>query len=242
MRVAALADIHGNLPALEAVLADLEREDVDRVVVAGDTIAGVWPVEVFDMVVRLRAAVVQGNADRHVVTREDSLGPMAAWCADRLGTERLRVVEDWPSTLGLEVDGLGKVLVCHSTPASDELIYTRLTPEDALVDLLGDVDADVVVCGHTHMQYDRLLSNGLRIVNPGSVGMPYEGAPGAYWALLGPDVEHRRSEYDVVSTVQAALALEAPVDEEQLSQLVQPPSADETAAYFESLRSSSGGP
>ena len=59
------------------------------------------------------------------------------------------------------------------------------------------------MCGHTHMQYDRTLSNGLRIVNPGSVGMPYEGRPGAYWALLGPDVEFRRTEYDVEAAVAA---------------------------------------
>jgi putative phosphoesterase len=241
MRIAVLADIHGNLPALQAVLADLEREDVDRVVVAGDTIPGPWPVEVLDTVLRLDPAIVHGNAERHVLTREDRLGPLAPWCAAELGAERLGIVAGWPSTLELEVDGLGTVLVCHSTPASDEPIYTRLTPEDVLDELLGEVDADVMVCGHTHMQYDRRLSNGLRIVNPGSVGMPYQGEPGAYWALLGPDVEHRRSDYDVVSAVQAALELEAPVDEDQLSQLVEPPSAEETAAYFESLRSGSGG-
>jgi putative phosphoesterase len=239
-RFAVLSDIHGNLPALQAVLADLEREDVDRVVVAGDTIPGPWPVEVLDTVLGLDPAIVHGNAERHVLAREDRLGPLAPWCAAELGAERLRIVAGWPSTLELDVDGLGKVLVCHSTPVSDEPIYTRLTPEDALVDLLGDVDADVMVSGHTHMQYDRRLSNGLRIVNPGSVGMPYEGEPGAYWALVGPDVEHRRSDYDVVSAVRAALALEAPVDEEQLSQLVEPPTADETTAYFESLRSGDG--
>jgi putative phosphoesterase len=241
MRIAALADIHGNLPALEAVLADLEREEVDRVVVAGDTIPGPWPIEVLGTVLRLDPAIVHGNAERHVLTREDRLGPLAPWCADQLGADRLRIVAGWPTTLELEVDGLGKVLVCHATPTSDEPIYTYLTPEDTLLELLGDVEADVVLCGHTHMQYDRTLSTGLRIVNPGSVGMPYQGEPGAYWALLGPDVEHRRSEYDVVSAVRAALALDAPVGEERLSQLVEPPSADEAAAYFESVRENEGG-
>ena len=79
------------------------------------------------------------------------------------------------------------LLVCHWTPASDEPIYTRITPENDLLQVLGLVDADMLLCGHTHMQYDRTLSAGLRIVNPGSVGMPYEGRRGAFWAMLGLD-------------------------------------------------------
>jgi putative phosphoesterase len=236
VRVAAISDIHGNLPALVAVIADLEREAVDRVVVAGDTVSGPWPVEVFDTIVRVGAEVVRGNADRHVVEREDSLGQLAPWCADRLGEERLATVASWPLTLELRVDGLGTVLVCHSTPLSDEPIYTRQTPDDELVEVLGDPDADVVLCGHTHMQYDRALSNGLRVVNPGSVGMPYEGAPGAYWALLGPGVEFRKTVYDTGATAEAIRALGAPVQEEVIAYLVDPPGSDETTAYFESLR------
>ena len=135
-----------------------------------------------------------------------------------------------------DIDGLGDVLVCHATPYSDEPIYTRITPDDEVVELLGPLDADVLVCGHTHMQYDRLLSSGLRVVNPGSVGMPYEGRPGAYWALLGPDVEFRRTEYDVVAAVAAIRELRSPVREEQLAQLVDPPTSDATTEYFESLR------
>jgi len=236
VRVAAISDIHGNLPALDAVLADVAAVGVDAIVVAGDTISGPWPVETFDRIAALDAMVVRGNADREVVERSTRFGPLAAWCADRLGEERVRAAADWPLVRELAIEGLGGVLVCHSTPASDEPIYTRITPEAVLQGLLGDVGADVLVCGHTHMQYDRQLSTGLRVANPGSVGMPYEGRPGAYWALLGPDVEFRRSDYDAASATYAIRALRAPVDERLLDQLVHPRSAEETTAYFESLR------
>ncbi len=126
-------------------------------------------------------------------------------------TARRDSVAAWPLTLRARGRGLGRVLVCHSTPTSDDPIYTRITPEDdAARQLLGPVDADVLVCGHTHMQYDRTLTNGLRIVNPGSVGMPYEGKRGAFWALLGADVEFRRTEYDVEAAVAAIGATERP--------------------------------
>ena len=236
MPVAAISDIHGNLPALEAVLADIDREGVDEIVVAGDTAHGPWPAEVLDLLVERRAVCVRGNADREVIERSDRYGPLASWSADRQGERRLAVVRSWPLTVDLSVDGLGSVLVCHSTPSSEDPIYTRITSDAALADLLGPVAADVLVCGHTHMQYDRTLTSGLRVVNPGSVGMPYEGARGAYWALIGPGVEFRRTEYDVEATVAAIEVLEAPIDERMLEQLLDPPDAESTTAYFETLR------
>ena len=89
------------------------------------------------------------------------------------------------------------------------------------------MDADVLVCGHTHMQYDRLLSSGLRVVNPGSVGLPYEGQPGAYWALLGPDVELRRTEYDVEAAVALMRATDDPRVEVIAELMLNPPSREE---------------
>ncbi len=235
MRVAALSDIHGNLPALDAVLADVELEDVDAIVVPGDSVSGPWPAEVFDRLEAVGARIVRGNADRLEGVRAfDS--DQGAWNEERLGGDRLAAVAAWPLTLELGVDGLGSVLVCHSTPVSDEPIYTPLTPDDELIAMLGAVDADVLLCGHTHMQYDRELSSGLRIVNPGSVGLPYEGRRGAFWALLGPDVEFRHSEYDVEKTVSAIRALRAPVEEERLELLVDPVAPDVAAAEFEKLR------
>jgi putative phosphoesterase len=236
VRVAAISDIHGNLPALEAVLAEIDGEAVDEIVVAGDTAHGPWAAEVVDLLVERDARCVRGNADREVVNRSDRFGPLAPWSADRLGERRLGVVAGWPLTLELSSDGLGDVLVCHSTPSSDDPIYTKVTPDEDLVGIFEDVTADVVVCGHTHMQYDRTLSSGLRVVNPGSVGMPYEGAQGAYWALLGPDVEFRRTTYDVEAAVAAIEVLGVPVDGRMLEQLVDPPDSEETTEYFESVR------
>jgi putative phosphoesterase len=235
VRVAAISDIHANLRALEAVLADVERERVDSIVVVGDTVAGPWPVEAFDLVVGADASIVRGNADRAVLERDEQFGRNPPWCADQLGEARLVTVAAWPLTCELEIDGLGRVLVCHSTPTADDPIYTRITPDDVLVDLLGAVDADVLVCGHTHMQYDRTLTNGLRIVNPGSVGMPYEGKAGAYWAVLGDDVEFRRSEYDVQAAVAEIDASDAPV-ERFVEYLLEPRGPVATTEYFESLR------
>ena len=234
MRVAAISDIHGNLPALEAVLADIERENVDVVVVVGDTISGPWPAEVFDLIADVGALVVRGNGDRLALSGGE--GAIGDWSAQRLG-DRRATVATWPLTVELAVEGLGSVFVCHATPTSDELIYTRVTPDNELTQLLANVDADVVVCGHTHIQYDRTLSSGLRIVNPGSVGMPYEGKRGAFWALLGPDVEFRRTEYDVENAVAAIRSSRAPDVEEQLIRyLLDPPDPVATTQYFESLR------
>ena len=236
MRVAVLSDIHGNLPALRAVLSDLEDEGVRSVVVAGDTISGPWPVEVFDAVAALDARNVRGNADREVLERSTRYGPLATWCADRLGAERLEVAASWPLTFELDVDGLGRVLVCHSTPTSDEPIYTRITPEGEFVELLGPVEADVLVSGHTHVQYDRTLTSGLRVVNAGSVGMPYEDRRGAFWALLGPDVGLRRSEYDVDAAVASIREGGAPVDERLLEPLTEPFGAERATTEFKRMR------
>ncbi len=236
MRAAAISDIHGNLPALEAVLADIEREGVDSILVAGDTISGPWAAEAFDRIEELGALVVRGNADREVIERSNRYGPLVPWSAERMGGNRLARAASWPLVIELDVDGLGRVLVCHSTPESEDPIYTRITPEDELAGLFDGVEADVLVCGHTHMQYDRSLASGLRIVNPGSVGLPYEGERGAYWALLGPDVEHRRSEYDVEAATAAIEVTGAPVDDRLLESLLEPPDPVETTAYFESLR------
>lgn len=238
MRVAAVSDIHGNLPALEAVLADVEREGVDVLVVPGDTISGPWAAEVFDLLLASDAIFVRGNADREVIERSDRFGALQPWSAERLGDSRLALAAEWPLTASLSIDGLGDVLVCHSTPASDDPIYTRITPENELHEMLGPIDADILVCGHTHMQFDRTLESGLRIVNVGSVGMGYEGARGAYWALLGPDVELRRSDYDVEACVAAIQVMGAPVADAQLEQLLDPPDPDETTRYFESMRDS----
>ena len=234
MRVAALYDVHGNLPALEAALEDVDGADVDEIVVGGDVLWGPFQVE---CVARLRAAgatFLRGNCERNVLRPESDTD---RWCAARLDDETRALVPGWPLTVARELDGLGAVVFCHATPSDDEGIVTRVTPDEAVGAALAGVDADVVVCGHTHVQFDRTPPGAPRLVNAGSVGLPYEGRPGAHWVLLGDDVEHRRAAYDV----ERALAeLEAagfpPFADLFPGALRGTTTADEATAHFESQR------
>jgi len=236
VRVAALYDVHGNLPALEAVLDDVEHASVDAVVCGGDLVAGPFPAEVLDrLAARPSVRYLRGNADRSVLERDDA-SPEALWCAERLGRDRLEAIASWPTTVRLTVDGLGPVLFCHATPRSDESLFTRITPEADVLELFGPVETDLVVCGHTHVQFDRTLPGGLRIVNAGSVGMPYEGRPGAFWALLGPDVELRRTEYDVDAAVASIRAGGSPAAGRVVEWLSDSYDPEEVTAYWESRR------
>jgi predicted phosphodiesterase len=194
VQVAALYDLHGNLPALEAVLEEVQAAGVDVIVCGGDVVWGPQPAETLHRIEEAATYFVRGNADRHVAEGEAS--EPTRWCAERLTREERDRVGAWPGSLELDVDGIGRVLFCHASPYDDEAGLTVATREDIAAPLLAGVEADLVVCGHTHAQFD-LAFGGVRVVNAGSVGMPYEGRRGAFWALLGPDVVLRRTEYDV---------------------------------------------
>ncbi len=234
MRVAALYDVHGNLPALEAVLADVERHGVEMLVCGGDVVWGPMPAECLGLLRNAGVLWVRGNADRDVlagsVQRE-------RWCRERLDPDACKLVSSWPPTVALDVPGLGHVLFCHGSPRSDEEIITRETPEEHVAAALGGVDADVVVCGHTHVQFDRQLADGRRLVNAGSVGMPYEGTPEARWALLGPGVELMRTAYDAVAAADAILATGFPYARKMVEDSLRGGvGAWEATAFFESRR------
>ncbi len=242
MRVAALNDIHGNLPALEAVLAEVEREDVDAIVCGGDVVTGPFSADVFDLLSdRPDVRFLHGNADRFVVEGVDEFDQ--DWEAERrrLGEERVASIATWPLTVELEIGDLGRTLFCHAIPSADEPIFTRLTPDEIVAELIGDVAADLVVVGHTHVQFDRRLQNGLRVVNAGSVGMPYEGRRGAYWALLGEDVELKSTKYDTEAAAAAIRATGAPMSEQLVEYLLEPPDPDEASAFFEAQRAAGSG-
>ena len=207
MRVAALYDIHGNLPALEAVLEDVRRAGVERIVVGGDVVPGPMPRETIAclMDVAMPVECIRGNGETAVLAQMAGGEPavpaqvrgIVRWVGEQLSTEHQRLLLGWPPTLRVAIPGLGDVLFCHATPRSDTEIFTRLTPDDRLLPILAGLDVAVVVCGHTHMQFDRAIGT-TRVVNAGSVGMPF-GEPGAYWLLLGPGVELRRTLYDLES-------------------------------------------
>jgi predicted phosphodiesterase len=232
--IAALADVHGNVHALDAVLADPRLTEAEQIVVLGDVVAGTFPVECFDRLAALgdRARILRGNADRIVLEREIE---EARWVFDRLGSNRASELEAWPTSFVISVPGLGPVRCCHATPRNDEEIITRLTPDDALAAALEGTEEPVVVGGHTHAQLDR-RAQSWRFVNVGSVGRPYEGRPGAYWALLGPDVELLRTEYDVEAAAEAVRQSGQPRSAAVIETLLTPPSAEEAAAEFEAMR------
>lgn len=237
MRAAALYDVHGNLPALEAVLADVEQEDVGAVVCGGDLVTGPFSVEVFDLLVSIpNTCFVHGNADRLVLEGVAEHGQDWSAERERLGEARLATIAEWPLTVELDIEGLGRTLFCHATPTADEPIFTRITPDDEVAELIGDVCTKLVVCGHTHIQFDRRLRGGMRVVNAGSVGMPYEGRPGAFWALLGREVELRRTEYDVEAAAAAIRGAASSMSEQQAAWLLEPPDPDEATAFFEGQR------
>ena len=196
MRVAALYDVHGNIGALDAVLAQVP--DDAAIVLGGDIVVGPFPAETLARLRALgdRALWLRGNADRELTPGESGNAPDAAmeWVRSRLTSEDIAFLHALPPTATVDVDGLGRVLFCHATPHNDVDIFTALTPEEKLRPVFEGVDADVVVCGHTHIQFDRRIGSA-RVVNAGSVGMAYEEEPGAYWALLGPDVEFRHAGY-----------------------------------------------
>ena len=227
--VAALYDIHGNLPALEAVLAEVG--DAATIVVGGDFSRGPMPVETVDRLRGLgeRARFIRGNADRPAAGE-------GVWEMTLLGGERLDFLAGLPETVTIDVAGLGSVLFCHGSPRSDEDIITAVTPDERLGRMLEGVAERTVVCGHTHHQFDR-VSHGARIVNAGSVGMPYEGRPGAYWAMIGPDVELRSTAYDLDTAATAIRATGFPDTDELVATLREPTTADEVARHFESLAS-----
>jgi predicted phosphodiesterase len=232
--------VHGNLPAFEAVLAELPGDAT--VVVGGDVASGPFPTEVMDRLQALgpRVHFIRGNADRVLDLAGENDTELWVqsryWVAERLGEARLAFLAGLPLDLTLDVDGLGAVRFCHGAPGSDEIVITRVTSDERLRSLLAGVDERVVVCGHTHIQFDRVV-DGIRVLNAGSVGAPHEGRRGAYWLELGPGVVFRRTEYDVEAAVAAISATGYPnADRSNLSILEEDPGkADRMSALIEGV-------
>jgi predicted phosphodiesterase len=252
MRVAALCDVHANLPALEAVLEEVRQAQVDLIVFGGDVIPGPMTRETLSRILHLDipAQFIYGNGELGVLAQINAPDPSAVtywgttsgailpeplreiprWTARQVTPDYTRVLAGWPKTLRLEVPELGEVLFCHGTPHSETDAFTRLTPEDLLLPVFEGLGVSLVVCGHTHMQFDRMIGT-TRVVNAGSVGMPF-GRTGADWLLLGPDVELRNTSYDLMQAGKRIRETSYPQANELAASLLQPPSETEMLELF----------
>jgi putative phosphoesterase len=227
VRVAALYDVHGNLPALEAVLAEVEGESPDVVLVGGDTVAGPFPAGCLELLHELgdSAVWIRGNADRE----------LHGWPAEQLTDEQRAFLKSLDDSVVLDVDELGPVLFCHGSPRADDETITERSPDLRLEAALAGVQQEVVVHGHTHVAYDREW--GLyRLICPGSVGMPYAAMPGAYWGMFGPGFEQRHTVYDLEAAAERIRGSDWPQAAEIAAEnVLTVPTADEAIDFFERM-------
>jgi len=208
MKVAALYDIHGNVPALNAVLEELETVQPDLILIGGDTVFGPMPAQTLAALDRFgeRVRHIYGNGDRDVVQAFDGhsssldLSPAgrkeADWVAGQLTREQRDFLATLPAQIEVTIEGLGRIVFCHATVRNDLEIFTPKSPVERVQTFFAGVEQDIVVCGHTHIQFEMSV-NSVRIVNAGSVGMPYADQHGAYWLLLDSQgYEFKRTDYD----------------------------------------------
>jgi predicted phosphodiesterase len=215
---------------LEAVLGEAGGA---QLVFGGDLAAGPMPAETLDRIMALDALVLRGNADRDLLENPEG-GLIDQWVIDQLDDRHREYIRALPEQIELDVDGLGRVLFCHGSPRSDEEMILKTTPDEWLREMLEGVHGEVVVCGHTHMQFDRRLDRW-RVVNAGSVGLAY-GAPGAHWLMLGPDVEHRQTRYDNEAFARHVETLEWSIAERFAEENIRNfPSEQEVLEFFEPM-------
>ena len=252
MKIAALYDIHGNLPALEAVLAEVRQESVDLLLVGGDVVPGPMPRESL-ICLRdsgIRTAYISGNGEREVLNvlagHEPTGVPppfrvLITWTASTIDEELRGVLASWPLTRRLSHPVVGDICFCHATPRNDFEIFTKLTPDAVVATLIDGTAEPTIVCGHTHMAFDRVVGS-TRIVNAGSVGMPF-GDPGAYWLLIDETIEFRRTSYDLAAAAARVRATSYPHAEAfAASHVLQPPSEAQMLALFSGAASPAAAP
>ena len=213
--------------------------------VSGDVAAGPMPVETIERLMGLgaKARFIRGNADRELVAAYDQgpglpgdpLNPgrqAVAWVASCLERPHRDFLATFEEYVIIEVTGIGQVVFCHCPPRSDEEIITVATPDPQLREMLAGVEQPLVVCGHTHMQFDRRVEM-IRVVNVGSVGVPYESTPGAYWLLLGARISPRCSDYDIHAAAGKIRGTGFPAAEGMLRHLINPVDPAAAVAFFE---------
>jgi predicted phosphodiesterase len=238
-RLAIVADVHGNAVALAAVVEEIRRDPPDLTVVNGDLSWGPEPEAAFEVAGGLPDAVfVRGNAEsallRYVRDPDLDRSETAAWMLERHDPARIAQIEAFAGTVTVDVDGIGRVFVCHGSPRGDQEIVTPRTPKPRMSDLLAGTELDVLVTAHVHLQFDRKVL-GIRSLNAGSVGLQYGGTPAAYWAEIGPAIRLRTTPYDLEEAERRIRSSGIPNADQLVSLLRDPPSAEEVIEDGERL-------
>jgi len=226
MNIAALYDIHGNATALESVLDELSQYNVNQVLIGGDLVWGPEPREVMDILMNYKDKFVfiRGNADREVAYRYDTnnnlpefVSVMNHWCADQLTTEQidfLKGLQDCFKT--------NDYLFIHGSPRSDEESIRKDTPKEEIVPMIEGTYENTIICGHTHVQFDRRIDNK-RIVNAGSIGLQ-SNAPGACWVMISDkDIELKVTQYDIKKASERILNSNCPYKMDFADHILHPP-------------------
>lgn len=230
MRVAAIYDIHANYSALKAVLDDIESNNVKKVIVGGDLAWGPEPRQVMDLLMEYKNEFyfISGNADREVAFRygkeqglDDIVAELNHWCADQLTGEHIHFLKNLSEKISINIEGLGETLFVHGSPRNDEEAIRVNTPIEEIRPMIKNVSQNIIVCGHTHIQFDRTIDQ-TRIINAGSVGLQSR-ADGACWVLLGPDVECKITRYDTKEAAKRILQSNFPYKEEFADHYLNPP-------------------
>jgi predicted phosphodiesterase len=238
MRIAVLADIHGNLPALRAVLEELDRDPVEAIVIGGDLAGGPLVRDSLELLDARPEAIhwISGNSERETVAAydgepqaDDPPGRAASWSAAQLDAAWRDRIASWPIALTLD-----NAVFCHGSPRRDDEILTSATVDEVIMDALGDA-GPLVVGGHTHRQFIRRLPDGRTYANAGSVGLPYEGRRGAFWMLVADGLPSKKhTDYDLQPALEELRASGMDFEEEFQESLLEPADPDWVADYFES--------
>lgn len=226
MRIAAIYDIHANPIALKTVLAEIENYNVDLIIVGGDVVSGPLPKETLRLIQEVPKPIkyILGNAESEVLRylQGEKIGGLsqrandeAKWVATQLTAEDVGLIKGWAKDVTIKSNTLGTLFFCHGTPRSDVEIFTKITPDKTLEQIFETVNASVVVCGHTHIPFDRVLKN-IRIVNAGSVGMPFVNT-GADWLLIDRDIHFKHTDYDLEEAAKQILNSNYPYAESFVS-------------------------
>ncbi|TGA95831.1 metallophosphoesterase [Sporolactobacillus shoreae] len=248
MKIAALYDIHGNFPALQAVLKELHYLQPDVIVIGGDIVSGPMPVQTLDCLLNLRrdakVTFIRGNGDREVSEASKGLGlknlseqgqKTEQWVAEQLTEKHIEFLSHLKSVASIQTE-LGDLLFCHATPMSDSDIFTPQSNKKRLEKIFGNVEQSIVVCGHTHVQFKLKFEKKL-IFNSGSIGMPYAKQTGAYWLFISPDgIQFKRTSYDLNEAAKLFRQSNSPSVEDFINNnLFHIPTEKEAMAFFNKI-------